>query len=135
MHKTELIDLSKYRLEKAKDMLKAALRDLDNKDYTSANNRAYYSIFHGMRAVLALEQKDFKKHSAVIAQFMQSYLKPETLPKKYGSLITNASLIRNRSDYEDFYVCSLEDTQRLINGAQEFLVDIEAYLVRQYTDT
>ncbi len=25
-----------------------------------------------------------------------------------------ASLIRNRSDYEDFYICSVEDTKRLI---------------------
>ncbi len=41
MHKSELIDLSKYRLEKAHDMLKAALRDKENKDYSSANNRAY----------------------------------------------------------------------------------------------
>jgi len=40
-------------------MLKAALRDMENEDYASANNRAYYSIFHAMRAVLALEQKDF----------------------------------------------------------------------------
>ena len=103
MHKSELIDLSKYRLDKAHDMLKAALRDMDNGDYASANNRAYYCIFHAMRAVLALDQKDFKKHSAVIAQFMQSYLKTDILPREHGALITNASLIRNRSDYEDFY--------------------------------
>lgn len=133
MHRAELIDLSKYRLEKAKDMLKAALRDVDNKDYSSANNRAYYCIFHGMRAVLALDQKDYKKHSAVIAQFMQTYLKPEILPRRYGALITNASLIRNRSDYEDFYVCSVEDTRRLIDGAKEFLTDVEEYLIQQYT--
>lgn len=59
MHRRETIDLSKYRLEKSHDMLKAALRDMGNEDYASANNRAYYSIFHAMRAVLALEQKDF----------------------------------------------------------------------------
>lgn len=34
MHKPELIDLSRYRLEKAHDMLKAALRDMDNGDYS-----------------------------------------------------------------------------------------------------
>ena len=33
VHKSELIDLSKYRLDKAHDMLKAALRDMDNGDY------------------------------------------------------------------------------------------------------
>lgn len=134
MHKDELKDLSRYRLEKAHDMLKAARRDMDNQDYASANNRAYYCIFHAMRAVLALDQKDFKKHSAVIAQFMQSYLKADILPRKHGALITNASLIRNRSDYEDFYVCSIEDTEKLMSGAEEFLSDVEAYLNQQYTE-
>lgn len=38
-------------------MVNAALRDRADGDYASANNRAYYSIFHAMRAVLAMEQK------------------------------------------------------------------------------
>ena len=132
MLKTEIVDLSKYRLEKAHDMLKVARRDMENKDYASANNRAYYCVFHAMRAILALDQKDFKKHSAVIAQFMQNYLKTDVLPREHGALITNASLIRNRSDYEDFYICSVEDTEKLMNGAEKFLSDVEVYLHQQY---
>lgn len=134
MHKAELINLSKYRLEKSYDMLRAALRDMENQDYASANNRAYYCIFHAMRAVLALDQKDYKKHSAVIAQFMQNYLKTDLLPREHGALITNASLIRNRSDYEDFYICSVEDTKRLVDGSKGFLQDVEAYLKQQYNE-
>ncbi|MCI8916070.1 MAG: HEPN domain-containing protein [Oscillospiraceae bacterium] len=42
---------------------------MDAKDYASANNRAYYAIFHAMGAVLALDEEDYKKHSAVIARF------------------------------------------------------------------
>ncbi len=38
------MDLSKYRLERAADMLKTAKRDLEAEDYASANNRAYYCI-------------------------------------------------------------------------------------------
>ena len=69
MHEISLMDLSKYRLDKAKEMLSTARRDMDAKDYASANNRAYYCIFHAMRAVLALNGEDYKKHSAVIARF------------------------------------------------------------------
>ena len=104
------IDLSRYRLQKAKEMLASAKRDMDAKDYASANNRAYYAIFHAIRAVLALDGEDYKKHSAVIARFTLNYLKPEILPREYSKLISNASLIRNRSDYEDFYICSVSDT-------------------------
>lgn len=128
-----LIDLSKYRLEKSAEMLAAALRDLDGNDYASANNRAYYCIFHAMRAVLALDGEDFKKHSAVISRFTVKYLKTDVLPRDYSKLISNASLIRNRSDYEDFYICSVEDTKRLIEGARAFHNTVRSYFENQYT--
>ena len=69
-----------------------------------------------------------KKHSAVISRFSELYLKTDILPRTYGALISNASLIRNRSDYEDFYICSVEDTKRLLEGAESFLKDIGNYL-------
>ena len=103
------VDLSRYRFQKAEEMLASAKRDMEARDYASANNRAYYAIFHAMRAVLALDGEDFRKHSAVIARFTLNYLKPEILPREYSKLISNASLIRNRSDYEDFYICSVAD--------------------------
>jgi len=47
--------LSKYRLEKAKESLKSSKLLYDNNDLIGANNRAYYSIFYAIKAVLALE--------------------------------------------------------------------------------
>lgn len=131
---SSVIDLSRYRLDKASEMLTTAQRDMNAEDYASANNRAYYCIFHSMRAVLALDGEDYKKHSAVIARFTLNYLKTEIIPRDYGKLISNASLIRNRSDYEDFYICSIEDTQRLIEGAKDFFNIISDYLHRRYTE-
>lgn len=131
---SSVIDLSRYRLDKASEMLTTAQRDMDAEDYASANNRAYYCIFHAMRAVLALDGEDYKKHSAVIARFTLNYLKTEILPRDYGKLISNASLIRNRSDYEDFYICSIEDTQRLIEGTKDFYNAISDYLNKRYTE-
>ena len=108
------IDLSKYRMQKAGEALASAKREFYAGDYATANNRAYYCMFHTLRAVLALDGEDYKKHSAVIARFTQNYLKTEIIPREYSKLIFNASLIRNRSDYEDFYVCSISDTEGLI---------------------
>ena len=56
-----IIELSRYRLDKSAEMLTAALRDMKEEDYASANNRAYYCIFHAMRAVLAFDGEDYKK--------------------------------------------------------------------------
>lgn len=115
-------------------MLVTAQRDADAEDYASANNRAYYCIFHAMRAVLALDGEDYKKHSAVISRFTLNYLRPEILPRDYGKLIANASLIRNRSDYEDFYICAIEDTKRLIEGAKDFYQAVSLYLHKRYAE-
>ena len=134
MHNRSLIDLSKYRIAKSAEMLVAAHRDYNDHDYASANNRAYYCIFHAMRAVLALDGEDYKKHSAVIARFTLNYLKTDILPRDYGKLISNASLIRNRSDYEDFYVCPVEDTRRLLEGASDFHSAVKAYLSIRYDE-
>lgn len=126
------IDLSRYRLQKAKEMLVSAKRDMDAKDYASVNDRAYYAIFHAIKAVLALDGEDYKKHSAVIARFTLNYLKPDILPREYSKLIPNASLIRNRSDYEDFYICSGADTNALFSGAESFCSEVEKYLAGRY---
>ena len=128
------VDLSQYRFRKAGEMLASAKRDMEAGDYASANNRAYYAIFHAMRAVLALDGEDFKKHSAVIARFTLNYLKPEILPREYSKLISNASLIRNRSDYEDFYICSVSDTKALFSGAVTFCEEVGKYLERRYSE-
>ena len=90
------------------------------------------ALFHAMRSVLALDEEDYKKHSAVIARFSEKYLKSDIIPRSYGKLITNASLIRNRSDYQDFYICSVTDTIALVEGAKDFLYAVEEYLLTQY---
>ena len=130
-----LLELSRYRLGKAAEMLAAAKRDAAEQDYASANNRAYYCVFHAMRAVLALDGEDYKKHSAVISRFTVQYLKTDILPRAYGALIANAALIRNRSDYEDFFICSIEDTQKLLEGAEAFLAEVHAYLNQRYSES
>ena len=129
-----LADLSRYRLNKAGEMLETARRDLAAVDYASANNRAYYCVFHAMRAVLALDGEDYKKHSAVISRFSQLYLKTELLPKNLSKIISNASLIRTRSGYEDFYICSHADTERLVAEASDFLKQISCFLQKRYED-
>ena len=126
-----IFELSQYRLERSEAMLLSAKRDFEAQDYTSANNRAYYCIFHAMRAVLALDNVDFKKHSAVIARFGQDYLKTDRIDRSFGTLIATASLIRNRSDYEDFYICSIEETEQLLNGAGQLMNAVKAFLAKQ----
>ena len=56
------MELVLHRINQAKEELNAGKLLYKEKYYKSANNRVYYSIFHAIRAVLALEPIDFKKH-------------------------------------------------------------------------
>ena len=105
-------ELSNYRIEMAKETLKTARLLYENARYKDSVNRSYYTIFHSMRAVLALEGVDYKKHSGVIAHFREKYVKPGIFSKKLSNIVGQASLIRNQSDYEDFFLVSAEDAEK-----------------------
>lgn len=121
-------DFARYRLEKAKETLKSAKLLYDNNDYTGANNRAYYSIFYAIRAVLALERIDFKRHKDVIAYFNKNYIKTEIFPRKMGSKIAQSQTIREDSDYDDEYEPSSEKTLQQIETAKELIKMVEEFL-------
>lgn len=93
------VSMSKYRLERAEQTLQTAKIDKENGDYHSANNRAYYAIFHAIRSVLAIENVDFKKHSSVLGYFNKNYISTHVFDSKYGKIIKNAFEIRQDSDY------------------------------------
>lgn len=128
MYDSHVLALSQYRLQQAREDLIGAEQNLELGQYKIANNRAYYSIFHAMRAVLALDRMDFKKHSGVISYFREQYIKSGKVPAEYSKIITSASLIRNKSDYEDFYIASQSEAAGQIDGARRFLAEIESLL-------
>ena len=124
-------DLVLYRVQTAKDDLSSARILLRAGEYKGANNRAYYAIFYAIRAVLALEQIDFKKHKDVIAYFNQNYIKTEIFPRKIGKKIAQAQRIREDSDYDDEYQPSLEKTEQQIETAKELIKLVKKYLMRK----
>lgn len=121
-------ELSKHRLEQAKEDLTASKILYDMKLFKSANNRAYYSIFHSMKAVLALEPIDFKRHKDVIAYFNKNYIHTEIFSKNLGRKISEASRIREDSDYDDEFVVRPEDTLSQIETAKEIIELTENYI-------
>ncbi|MCD7894448.1 MAG: HEPN domain-containing protein [Erysipelotrichaceae bacterium] len=128
------IDLSLYRLEKAKQCLSSSRILYDTNDYLGSANRSYYAIFHSMRAVLALEKKDFSKHSAVISYFRKEYIKTGMFDKTLSRIISEAFDVRTDSDYNDFYILSKEEIYQQIENAEEFYNEIENYIHLQLDD-
>ena len=113
------INLARIRLEQAQENLTDAKYLYDKGSFKGANNRAYYSIFHTMKAILAVEPIDFKRHKDVIGYFNQNYINKEVFPRELGHKIKNAEIIRDNSDYNDFYIVSKSDTESIIKTASE----------------
>ena len=124
----EIMDLSNYRLNQAKENLEEAQCLFDLSKYKGATNRAYYAIFHAIKAVLALEQTDFKKHSSVIAYFNKQYINGGVFSKNLGKDITNIRLYREKSDYVDFYIITKSESEEQIKKAQHIIEEIENYI-------
>lgn len=122
------IYLSKHRLASAKESLEEGQLLLESQKYKGANNRAYYAIFHSMRAILALDGFDSKKHSGVIAKFNENYVKSQIFEIDYGKIVKNASVIRNNSDYDDFFIATKEQAENQIKDAKKFILATEKYL-------
>ena len=127
LDKPSVISLFNYRLERAQAFLNNAIVDYDNKEYLGAANRSYYAIFHALRAVLALEEKDLKKHSGLIAYFNQQYIKTELFPNDLYKIIYSAFNIRQASDYEDFYIISKEEVKEQIDNAKYIIQLVKEY--------
>lgn len=124
---------AKYRLNKAKETLETAKMIFkEGKDFTSANNRAYYAIFYAIRSVLAIEEIDFKRHKDVLAYFNKEYVNKEIFPKMIGRKISQAQRIREDSDYDDDYEPSLEKTEQQIKSAEELVTLVEEYINNYY---
>ena len=121
-------ELSKLRLERAKQCLESAELLFKVNDYGGAVNRSYYAIFHGMRTLLALDGKDFAKHSGVISYFRKTYIKQGVLPVEVSDIIGEAFDIRNVGDYSDLLFVSKEEAKEQIINAYRFLKYIDEYL-------
>ena len=128
MYSEETVALATYRINQAKENLEEAEALFSIKKYKGASNRAYYAIFHAIKAILALEETDFKKHSSVMAYFNKEYVSTDIFPRELGKRINEARLFREKSDYVDFYIVTREECKVQIDTAMFTIEATDKYL-------
>ncbi|MCR5728703.1 MAG: HEPN domain-containing protein [Lachnospiraceae bacterium] len=121
-------DLALYRLQRAKEDLNSARNNLNSEDYRTANNRSYYAIFHSLRAILALDEYDSKKHSGIISEFRNKYIRTHVFDSEISDMIGDAFEVRNKSDYDDMYIISKAKTQEQVENAEKIIYAVEKYM-------
>ena len=113
------MDVARHRLNVAKEDLDTAHLTFEVGQYRAANNRAYYSIFHTICAVLAKEGVAFKRHKDTLSYFNKNYVHTEIFPRELGRKIVKAEEIRHASDYDTFYIASKDVTAQQIETASQ----------------
>ena len=131
---SSVVDLSKYRLQRSKENLKDAWILLDAQSYKSSVNRSYYSIFHCLRAVTALDGLDSSKHSGIIAFFNMHYVKNGVFGKEMSKILDKAYRWREKADYKDYEEVTKAIAEEQLVNAEKFLAIIEPFLQEKWTN-
>lgn len=121
-------DLSEYRLSQAEDSVKVAKMSFDNGLFKDSINRSYYAAFYAVKAVLALEEVDFKRHKDAIGYFNKNYVATEKFPKELGRKMGMLKQLREKSDYDDFYIAGREEAEMQINTALRMIQEVKGYV-------
>ncbi len=120
--------ISKVRLERAVEFFGDSVALYNEGRYRSAASRLYFSAFHAMRAVLALDGIDRKHHSGIISEFRKLYVKTGVFDRTVSSIIATISLMRHDSDYDDYIPIDKEDLDDMIPKVKKMINDIQNYL-------
>ena len=124
-------DLCNYRIDQAKETINVAKLCFENGHYKDAINRAYYAAFYAVKAVLALDNIDFKRHKDVIATFNRDYIASGMYEKEIGRLLSRLQKKRENSDCDDFYIASKEEAEDQIKFAEQIVMSITNKIGKQ----
>ncbi len=127
MHENRL-ELMQYRLAMAKERLESSRLLLEHQSYKDSIGRSYYAMFTAVRAILAVDGVDFKKHAGVISYFQREYVKTGIFEVQYSKYLSQAFQNRNNTDYADFFVVSREEAEEQYQRAADFYLRIASYL-------
>lgn len=118
------IDLSNYRIEKARDLLSQAELLSTNKKFDGSLNRSYYAIFNAIRSLLALVKLDSSTHAGVLSLFDRYFIKTGIIDKEFSQIAHAAFDSRQDSDYEDFYTPSEQDAATQLENSRRFVSEM-----------
>jgi uncharacterized protein (UPF0332 family) len=122
-------DLSKYRLERAQGRPgNRGRKPRKREKYRASVNRAYYAVFHVLRAITALDQFDSGKHSGIIAFFNQHYVKTGIFDKEISKMIDSCYRLREKADCDDSFLAAKDDAVIQLEKAKRIMEAVEQYI-------
>jgi len=120
--------LIQYRMERSKESVDAAKLMLENDMLTSAMNRIYYAMFYAVQALLITKDVSFSKHGQVKGYFNKEFINKGLFSVHFGKTYNKAFEYRQKFDYVDFEVPTLDMVKEFVKYAEDFIQEIHLYL-------
>lgn len=117
-------------IAKAHRNLGLARRLVEAGDQDVGVARAYYAMFYLATAMLAVREKSFSKHSAVIAAFALEFVATDEMSAAHHVALRRGFDLRNLADYAAESSISVADARAALERASRFVNDAEAWLRR-----
>ncbi len=119
------VELSHYRLEKAKKLLKDALNLFNSGSYESSVNRSYYAVLTASKSLLILRGIDPETHEGVKTMLSKEFIRTGILPKETGETFRSIQARRIDSDYGDYIEIGIDEASDSLKRAKEFIKKVE----------
>jgi uncharacterized protein (UPF0332 family) len=114
-----------YRIERSKLTVEEASSAIKNKQFFSAVNRIYYSIYYMLSALSLKNDFSTSKHSQLIGWFNKEFIVSGKIDKKYGLIVMKAFKNRSKGDYSDFAEFSEEQVNSMFSEMQDLISELE----------
>ncbi|NOZ77045.1 MAG: HEPN domain-containing protein [Euryarchaeota archaeon] len=109
----------------AEEKLGAAKYLLEGGYYRDAISRAYYSMYHSAKSLLAIKEIYPKSHRGTLMAFGLEVVKEKEIEDLYGKALRFAMEKREMSDYDFSARFSREEAEAVIEDAERFLERIK----------
>lgn len=121
-------NISELQFKRALEMLNIVPDLIELGAYNTAINRAYYAVFHSMKAIEVFDEYDSKKHSGVISFFRKNYIKTGIFDSELSDIIKALQMQREDSDYNIIAEFNIDDAKDAYEKAKLFVTTVEKYL-------
>ena len=120
--------LIRYRMEQAEESLQAARAMFGMGLLRPAINRAYYTMFYAVLALLATEGRGTSKHTGAIALFDMDFINKGTVKRELSAWLHRVFDLRQKSDYREMFQPTQEDAKTALERADAFLAEVRQAL-------
>ena len=115
-------------MEKAEEAIETAEYNINGGYSLAATNRAYYSCYYSMAALLLTKGVYAKTHQGVRAKFSEIFIKTAIFPDVIANYIKTSFDLRQEADYDFDADIPIEVAKSIVINTKEFYQHAITYL-------